>query len=190
MKKGRKDIYELIKHVSIVSFWTLKENILFDGKISKFFFCYRVIGDKFFTHQTRVNILVDFVAFLNGPVWDCRLLKMEAQKIKLFQCIRGLCETMGICASEQNQHFSINWKVLLVYLSLVCMFTSSIANLVLIANTALEYSDTILMVATSLSCIVAFTVCLLKMPRILKVLSKLEETIGKSTLEMKRFLQF
>lgn len=112
---------------------------------------------------------------------------MEARKIKLFQCTRDACETMGICASgasHQNQHFSINLKVLLVYLSLVGLFTSSIAYLVLIAKTSFEYSDTILMVATSISCTIAFSVNIWKMPNIFKVLRKLEEIIGKSTLEM------
>lgn len=108
---------------------------------------------------------------------------MEAQKIKLFQCIRNACETIGICVSEQNRNFSINAKILFVYLSLLSLFISSMAYIVVIANSALEYSDVVIMVVTSFVSIVTFSVNIWKMQIILNVIEKLEETIRKSKLK-------
>lgn len=105
---------------------------------------------------------------------------MESQNIKLFQCVKKSCGTMGINLSHTNQNCSLNSRIILCFVPLIIFLISSSAYMIIVANSMLEFSDSFYINITAFSNIFTISITIWKMPIILNVISKLEKIIEKS----------
>lgn len=107
---------------------------------------------------------------------------METQTLRLFQCVKEKCETMGINLSHLNQNCSINWKILVFFVPTLLFLISSTVYMVYMADSVLEFNDSFFINLTAVLNFASTSILIREMPIILELIAKLERTIEKSEL--------
>lgn len=103
--------------------------------------------------------------------------------MKLFRHIRKCFKIQGVYAVQSNRKCLLNPRNLFILFFLLQMFLSSLAYFLYEAKSIGEYADTFFMIFTTVVCVIFFSIGILKMSRIHKLIGEFEEFINKSEFE-------
>lgn len=116
------------------------------------------------------------------------IMVVEAKfKIKLFQSVQKFNQMTGIYPSQPNQNYSFNWRSVAILLLFTLTFISSIAFIVIEAESIPEYAQSFYICITELCIAMDFIAMCCKMRNVLQLIETYEEFIEKSRVF--RFLE-
>lgn len=122
-----------------------------------------------------VDVLADIVT--------AKAASMKSKvRLKLFQYIQRLCQSMGFLTSQPNPRRIFHSKILLYLLPSIVFLIPSLMFLVNVADTMQEYELSILVITSVILCITCILAMISNMQKILNVIGKFEEIIEKSVL--------
>lgn len=110
-------------------------------------------------------------------------MKSMKSGMKLFQCIRQFCHTMGFLPSQSNPARTFRLKTLLYVVPPILFFVSTIMFLLTEADSIQEIELAIFTLTSVMASINNIMVVIWNMPSILKMIEKFEEIIERSKSE-------
>lgn len=102
----------------------------------------------------------------------------------LFQSVRHFYEILGIHPTQYNQSCTINWKNVLVLLSLGQLFFSTLAFCLFKAKSIKEHADSYFTCMTGLDCIIHFVVLAKKITKTLALIEQYNDFIENGELNI------
>lgn len=99
--------------------------------------------------------------------------------MKLFQSLQKFYRITGIYPSSSNRNHSVNWKILLILLSLIQFAVLTGVFFITEANSIDEYGTSFYGSISALLGVVDFLINIWKMANILRLIGKFEEFINK-----------
>lgn len=100
--------------------------------------------------------------------------------MELFQFFRKFSEMMGVLPINQNQTYSINFKILSILIVLLHFFMSSMVFLIFKSKSIGEYEYSFFMSISAIVGIALFLITIWKMPIISNLIAEFQEIIEKS----------
>lgn len=101
-------------------------------------------------------------------------------RLKLLQFTQDVHKDMGICPLQSNRKNQINWRLILMLISLVQMMVLSFAFLVFAAETLTDAITCFYAISTEASCVIYLLIKFNKMPKILNLIERFEGFIENS----------